>query len=86
MNVSRRGFFGGLATALLAGFGLAPAARRPPPPLPPPLPGTTPEQAFLNEILAFRAGKGTTWKDTTSDLGKITMHPPGWWLETPKGG
>lgn len=76
MNVSRRGFFGGLATALLAGFGLAPAARRPPPPLPPPLPGTTPEQAFLNEILAFRAGKGKTFRRS-----RFVAVPPGWWLE-----
>jgi hypothetical protein len=81
MDVSRRGFFGGLAAALTAGFGLATAARRPPPPSlppgttlpPPPPPGVTPEQAFLNQILAFRRGE-------------FVAVSRGWRLETPKGG
>jgi hypothetical protein len=76
MSISRRGFFGGLAAALLAGFGLAPRARRPPPPflpLPPTPPGVTPEQAFLNQIRTYRRGR-------------FVVAPPGWWPETPKGG
>jgi hypothetical protein len=86
MGVSRRGFFGGLAAALLAGFGLAPRARRRPPSAETYLgrlrtfragnavvvSGTTPEQAFLNQILACRRGE--------------LAVPPGWWLETPKRG
>jgi hypothetical protein len=87
MAVSRRGFFGGLAAALTAGFGLAPAVRRPPPPAETYLgrfrtfragnavivSGMTPEQAFLNQILAFRRGE-------------CVAVPRGWWPETPKGG